>query len=296
MRWYIVNVLTSITVAAPVAAAPIHDAAKKGDVPAITAALEAGADANESDGWGTPLWYAARNGHEAAAKLLIARGADVNLPTPSSGPPLLGAIDRKSGALVKLLLNHGADPNSAFNTNSALYLASRKGCLECVTALVDMGSDVNAVNKDRETPIHAAKFLKHHMIADFLVSNGAVSPQIASISAKLGTADPVRGQVVFARNCGGCHHIESQKGAKTGPNLWGVVGRQKASVEGFSYSEALKSWGGSWSYEDLNAFLWGPKITAPGVRMQFVGIEDETDRTNLIAFIRIQSAHQEPLP
>ena len=292
MRWYVGCLIAIFALAAPAAAAPIHDAAKNGDVPALTAALEAGADVNESDGWATPLWYAARRGHEDAAKLLIARGADVNLTTKSSGPPLLGAIERKNGILVKLLLASGADPK----TKSALYLAAKSGCLECVTALVDLGADVNALNQDREPPIHAAKLIGLRAIADYLATHGAVSPKIAPISAKLGTADPAKGQVIFVKNCVQCHHIEVKKGTKLGPNLWGVVGRQKASMQNFSYSETLKDWGASWSYNDLNAFLWGPAITAPGVRMDFVGIEDEAERANLIAYLRIQSEEPEPLP
>ncbi len=296
MRWCVGCLIAIFALATPAAAAPIHDAAKKGDVPAITAALEAGADVNEGDGWATPLWYAARRGHEDAARLLIARGADVNLTTKASGPPLLGAIERKNGILVKLLLASGANPNAALQTKSALYLAAKSGCLECVEALVDLGADVNALNKDREPPIHAAKSIGLHAIADYLAKHGAVSPKIAPISAKLGTADPTKGQAVFVKNCVQCHHIEVKKGTKLGPNLWGVIGRQKASMQNFSYSETLKNWGSSWSYEDLNAVLWGPKITAPGVHMKFAGIEDEAERANLIAYLRIQSDAPEPLP
>ena len=296
MRWCVGCLIAIFALASPAAAAPIHDATKKGDVAAITAALEAGADVNESDGWSTPLWYAARRGHEDAAKLLIARGADVNLTTKTSGPPLLGAIERKNAILVKLLLASGANPNAALATKSALYLAAKSGCFECVTALVDLGADVNALNKDREPPIHAAKLIGLHEIADYLATHGAVSPKIAPISAKLGTADPAKGQAVFVNNCVRCHHIELQKGTKLGPNLWAVVGRQKASMPNFSYSETLRNWGASWSYEDLNAFLWGPAIAAPGVRMQFAGIEDEAERTNLIAYLRLQSGEPQPLP
>ncbi|WP_419695657.1 ankyrin repeat domain-containing protein [Mesorhizobium muleiense] len=69
-----------LLVLAPIAshAAAIHDAAKTGDVAAIAAALDAGADVDESDGQATPLYLAVRGGHFAAAKLLIERGADVN--------------------------------------------------------------------------------------------------------------------------------------------------------------------------------------------------------------------------
>ena len=296
MRLFVPLILMMYLAPSMSLAAPIHDAAKNGDVPAIMAALEAGADVNESDGWATPLWYAARRGHEDAAKLLIARGADVNLTTKSSGPPLLGAIERKNGILVKLLLASGADPNAALATNSALYLAAKSGCLECVTALADLGADVNALNQDRETPIHAAKLIGLREIADYLASHGAVSPKVAPISAKLGAADPAKGQVIFVNRCVRCHHVELQKGTKMGPNLWGVVGRQKASMQNFSYSETLRNWGALWSYEDLNAFLWGPRIVAPGVRMEFAGIEDEAERANLIAFLRSQSDAPEPLP
>ncbi|TGS53895.1 hypothetical protein EN826_033620, partial [Mesorhizobium sp. M1D.F.Ca.ET.183.01.1.1] len=57
-------------------AAAIHDAAKKGDVAAITAALDAGAGIDESDGNATALYFAVRTSHIEAAKLLIERGAD----------------------------------------------------------------------------------------------------------------------------------------------------------------------------------------------------------------------------
>jgi cytochrome c len=59
-------------------AAAIHDAAKKGDVAAISAALDAGANINESDGTATALYYAVMVAQLEAAKLLIDRGADVN--------------------------------------------------------------------------------------------------------------------------------------------------------------------------------------------------------------------------
>jgi cytochrome c len=295
MRWCFCCLVAILALALPVIAAPIHDAAKEGDVQALTVALEGGAHVDESDGWATPLWYAARRGQEDAAKLLIARGADVNLTT-KSGPPLLGAIERKSDILVKLLLASRADPNAAFETKSALYLAAKSGCLECVIALVESGANVNALTKDREPPIHAAKLIGLHEIAVYLATHGTVTPRIAPISAKLGTADPTKGQAVFVKNCARCHHVELQKGVKLGPNLWGIVGQKKASAKNFSYSETLRNWGDSWSYEDLNAFLWGPTITAPGVRMQFAGIEDEAERANLIAFLRIQSDKPEPIP
>ena len=41
-----------------------------------------------------------------------------------------------------------------------------------------------------------------------------------------------------------------------GPAMWGLVDRAKGSVEGFAYSGALVSFGGDWSVEELNKFLY----------------------------------------
>src|SRR5688500_12790687 len=82
-------------------AAAIHDAAKKGDVAAITAALDAGAGVDESDGTATPLFFSVWMGHFEAAKLLIARGADVNAET-TLGPPLMAAMGKGKIDLLNL--------------------------------------------------------------------------------------------------------------------------------------------------------------------------------------------------
>jgi cytochrome c len=51
-------------------AGPLHDAAKIGDMKAISAALDKGADVNESDGIATPLYLAVAGGHVEAVKQL----------------------------------------------------------------------------------------------------------------------------------------------------------------------------------------------------------------------------------
>src|SRR5688572_3723938 len=86
-------------------AAAIHDAAIKGDVAAIAAALDAGADINESDGKATPLYLAVRGGHAAAVQLLMERGADVNAAPTLLGPALMPALAKRRVDLIKLLLD-----------------------------------------------------------------------------------------------------------------------------------------------------------------------------------------------
>jgi cytochrome c len=210
-------------------AAAIHDAAMKGDVAAITAALELGAGVDESDGSATPLYYAVWTGHIEAARLLIERGADVNART-ILGPPLMAAMGQTKIDLLNLLLERGADPNSDAGGGSALYVAVSLGCFDCVKALVEAGADVNAKTMDGKTPLHLAKRSGQREIADYLMAHGVVLPTPAPISMKLASADVEKGRTSFSRACERCHHAEPQGGNKAGPNLWSVVGRDKASM------------------------------------------------------------------
>jgi cytochrome c len=193
-------------------------------------------------------------------------------------------------------LTNGADPNAHFKTTTALHIASEHGWLDCVEALVKAGADVNALTHRGEPPIHLAKLNKHEDVAKFLLANGVVTPKPAPISAKLAAGDPEKGREAFNSHCYPCHFVERGKGRKIAPNLWGVVGRDKASLPEGGYSEALLAWEGAWTYEDLNTFLWGPKITRPGVFMYYPGVEDETERVNLIAYLRTLSENPIPLP
>ncbi|RUW30332.1 MULTISPECIES: ankyrin repeat domain-containing protein [unclassified Mesorhizobium] len=276
-------------------AAAIHDAAKNGDVAAITAALDAGAGIDESDGDATPLYFAVMMGHIEAAKLLIERGADVNAQT-TWGRPLMAAMGKRKIDLLKLLLEHHADPNSDRDGESALHVAVILGCLDCVKVLVEAGADVNAKTNDGKTPLHLAKRRGQREIADYLMSHGVVLPTPAPISMKLASADVEKGRTYFTRVCHGCHNAEPQGGNKTGPNLWGVVGRDKASMANMDYSDALLGWEGAWTYEDLNRYLYGPMLTTPGVKMEMPGVPDETERVDLIAYLRTLSDKPIPLP
>jgi cytochrome c len=73
----------------------------------------------------------------------------------------------------------------------------------------------------------------------------------------LASADAGAGEKVFSK-CKACHKVDGTDG--TGPHLNGVVGRSKAAVPGFGYSEAIKAVSDqSWTPENLNGFLENPK-------------------------------------
>ncbi|QOF75571.1 ankyrin repeat domain-containing protein (plasmid) [Aminobacter sp. SR38] len=277
-------------------AAALHDAAMKGDVAGIAAAMDAGAGVDNIDGGATPLYLAVRGGHMAAAKLLLERGADVNAAPTPLGPALMPALAKRRIDLINLLLDNGADPNAYRNREAALHVAVRSGCLDCVKALVEAGADVNAKTKDGKSPLHLAKFKGQHEIADYLTSHGVVLPTPAPISKKLAAADVEKGRTAFTRLCGYCHNATPDGGDNQGPSLWNVVGRDKASVAKRRYSDALLAWQGVWTFEDLNKFLLEPMLTTPGVYMEMTGVPDDTERTNLIAYLRTLSDKPIALP
>ncbi len=76
----------------------------------------------------------------------------------------------------------------------------------------------------------------------------------SEVVALLATADPKQGEA-DAGLCKVCHKFEKGGAALVGPDLYGVVGRKIASVEGFNYTPALKAHEGVWTYENLDPWL-----------------------------------------
>lgn len=101
------------------------------------------------------------------------------------------------------------------------------------------------------------------------------------------------------KKCISCHNFGEGEGNKTGPHLFGVVGRPIASISDFSYSDALKKLAaehGNWTYEGLNTFITNPKAYAPGTKMGFGGLPSEKDRANLLAYLQTLSSDPVPFP
>ena len=117
-------------------------------------------------------------------------------------------------------------------------------------------------------------------------------PPIAQL---LATADPKRGED-SAKVCQACHTFEKGGPTKVGPNLWGVVGRMRASMPGFDYSGGMKAMGGTWTVEDLNTFLTHPQATVQGTKMTFPGLPRPQVRADVIAYLNTLSDNPQPLP
>ena len=97
-------------------------------------------------------------------------------------------------------------------------------------------------------------------------------------------ADAAAGQTIFSR-CKICHATEASKPSPVGPNLHGLFGRKAGSLDGFSYSEAMKHSGIVWNDETLAQYLRDPAKFIAGNRMAFPGIKDEQQIADLLAYL-----------
>jgi ankyrin len=165
----------------------------------------------------TPLSVAAEHGHEDMVRFLLDRGAWINLGdrSPPGRPPLHHAVAGNHVQIAKLLLEHGADPNSHWATydicpldcaksdrmkallrqygaktrvelyeeTHPLFAAVFAGDAAKVQGLVRAGADVRATFEEYRdaTPLHFAAWNGHLEIAKILLASGAdVNAQLSS--------------------------------------------------------------------------------------------------------------------
>ena len=105
------------------------------------------------------------------------------------------------------------------------------------------------------------------------------------LEALMATADPGAAGPAITR-CLACHTFEEGAPNRVGPNLWGVVGKEKASAPGYNYTNGMRNLGGVWTLADLDALLASPAKFVTGTRMMaFPGIADPQLRANVIAYL-----------
>ncbi|BAV64865.1 c-type cytochrome [Sphingobium cloacae] len=115
------------------------------------------------------------------------------------------------------------------------------------------------------------------------------------LNTLLAQADVAAGEKVFAK-CAACHTVNQGGANGIGPNLYATVGDEIGHGKaGFAFSDALKSKGGTWTFEAMDHWLKSPREFAPGTKMTFAGLGNPVDRANLIAWLNTQGSNL-PLP
>jgi cytochrome c len=115
------------------------------------------------------------------------------------------------------------------------------------------------------------------------------------IANLLASADLKRGENA-AKKCIACHTFTKGGTNLVGPNLWSIINRAKATVAGFNFTAAMKSKGGNWTFEELDAYLKNPRAMVPGTAMNFPGIPRATERADVILYLNSLSDAPAPLP
>lgn len=197
------------------------EAAGKGDILAASALLELGADPNaNASGSDSPLWLAAQHGHAELAKLLLAKGADINAGQDpcDDNHPIKAAIASGNASLFQLLVGDtnleipkvaeslflaavaaGNVPVTAellerttININwctrqAPISVAARSGHLDTVAFLLERGANINTVGTGKDTAITSAAMNGHLNVVEFLLDKGA------DITAgRFGSGTPIR--------------------------------------------------------------------------------------------------------
>jgi ankyrin repeat protein len=158
-------------------------AAAAGDADAVGKLVELGFAIDTLDDRGaSALVHACGNGHEAVVTRLLDAGADITRTSASGMSPLAAAACARHVALVGVLKQRGAPLDQRLpGDTTALMLACALGHADAAEALADAGADVNAVDAQGHTPLHAAAqycfanrdSLRARRLLDVLLSRGA---------------------------------------------------------------------------------------------------------------------------
>lgn len=152
-------------------------AIERDDLDAVKALLDSGLSADTPIDYGenswTPLMKAAWDGTTEIARLLVARGADVNAASGDGTTALLQAGSNGHLAIVKLLLEAKADPNRV-NTYGQTVLSNAAAASngELVELLMRNGAKAE-VEKMSLTPLMFAAFAGDGELIGLLVRLGA---------------------------------------------------------------------------------------------------------------------------
>ncbi|RSL54689.1 hypothetical protein CEP54_009750 [Fusarium duplospermum] len=139
---------------------------------------------NEQDGWGfTALSWAAKQGHEETVETILKfTGIDVDIRDSRGRTPLSLAARQNHTAIVKLLLNHDADPNfQDFQQATPLWHAAKGGHTATVALLTKYGVDVNVTlttnHNQGHTPLSLAAMSGQVEVISLLLAQQSIQPR-----------------------------------------------------------------------------------------------------------------------
>jgi cytochrome c len=95
-----------------------------------------------------------------------------------------------------------------------------------------------------------------------------------------------RGERLFNQQCKACHTLEKGGASTVGPNLNGLFGRKAGTEGGYQSSDAMKKSGIVWDEKAVADYLKDPKAKVPGTKMVYIGLKQEAQQQDMIAFLK----------
>ncbi len=158
----------------------LHYAAEFGHADVVKLLLRRGASLEVLDKIKmTPLAVAAQQGHFECVKALVEGGANIEARDKVRRTPLIHAVKNGSVTVASYLVHMGADPNiSDSSINSAVHYAAAFGWKECLKYLISVGADANANNLWKTSPLALAMMKGHLACADILLDQKGVDVNV----------------------------------------------------------------------------------------------------------------------
>ena len=120
---------------------------------------------------------------------------------------------------------------------------------------------------------------------DATVAGGLAVALVLAAGSALAEGNETRGERLFNQQCKACHTLEQGGHNLVGPNLHGLFGRKAGSAD-YQYSDAMKKSGITWDEKTLADYLKDPKGKVPGTKMTFIGLRQEQQQEDMIAFLK----------
>jgi cytochrome c len=109
---------------------------------------------------------------------------------------------------------------------------------------------------------------------------------IGATAALAQSGDAARGERLFNQQCKACHTVEKGGRNGIGPNLFGIFGQKAGAVDGFSFSEAMKTSGIVWDDKTMADYLKDPKGRVPSTKMVYAGLKQEAQVDDMVAYLK----------
>ncbi|XP_024118365.1 ankyrin repeat and SOCS box protein 5 isoform X1 [Oryzias melastigma] len=135
---------------------PLFNACAVGSAACAELLLENGAKPQTLVYHPSPIHEATSKGHYGCVEVLVTWGADVDTDIPHLGTALYTACVCQELECARKLLREGANVQRGRSLDSPLHAAAEKDCTAVVKLLLDFGADINARNTEFQRPVDVA--------------------------------------------------------------------------------------------------------------------------------------------